>query len=158
MKNEINGLTKTQRYRLKNLEEYRKRKAAYAKTPEEREKRRLYQQTWRELNREKHNQQAKESHARNKHKHINKVRNYHLLSKYGITLQEKLKMINDQENKCKICNENFKSSRSTHLDHNHKTGEIRGILCHVCNTKLAWYEKHKNEIENYLKINIVCHK
>lgn len=44
MKND--GLTKHQRYRLKDLDAYRKRKREYAKTPAQREKRRAYQRLW----------------------------------------------------------------------------------------------------------------
>ena len=145
------GLNKWERYRLKNLEEYRERKREYAKSPEQRKKRAEYQAIWREKNREKHNEQAKKSHQKNKHKHVDKVKNYHLISKYGVTLDEKNKMIEEQKGKCKICGEEFKNSRSTHLDHCHNTGAIRGILCHVCNTKLAWFEKYSNEINVYLK-------
>jgi len=45
-------LTKDQKYRLKNLDSYRKRKREYVKTPEQREKRRQYMRLWREKNRE----------------------------------------------------------------------------------------------------------
>jgi hypothetical protein len=143
-------LTKWQRYRLKDMEAYRSKKREYAKSPEQRKKRAEYQAIWRAKNREKHNQQARESHNRNKAKHINRNRNYHLLKKYGITLEQKIEMIEIQEGKCKICNTEFSCTRATHVDHCHATGKIRGILCHVCNTKLAWYERHKEEIVNYL--------
>ena len=144
------GLTNTQRYRLKDLETYRKRKSEYVKTLEQREKRTAYMRLWREKNREKHNQQSKESQHRNKYKHIDRNRNAHLLRMYGITLEDKNKMIALQNNKCLICEKEFKNSRSTHLDHCHITGKVRGILCHVCNTKLAWYETYSNNIVNYL--------
>jgi len=135
---------------MQNLEKYRKRKREYAKTPDQRKKRTEYMRLWREKNRDKHNLQAKESHHRNKHKHIDRVRSYSLLIKYGITLENKLEMIRSQNFKCKICDKEFKNNRTTHIDHNHKTGEIRGILCHICNTKLGWYELYKNQINQYL--------
>ena len=28
--------------------------------------------------------------------------------------------------------------------------KFRGLLCSVCNRQLGWYEKYKNEIEDYL--------
>jgi hypothetical protein len=71
---------------MQNLEKYRKRKREYAKTPNERKKRTEYMRLWREKNRDKHNLQSNESHHRNKHKHIDKVKNYHLMKKYGINL------------------------------------------------------------------------
>lgn len=41
------GLTRWQRYRLKDVEAYRKRKREYAKTPKERAYRRNYMRVWR---------------------------------------------------------------------------------------------------------------
>lgn len=42
------------------------------------------------------------------------------------------------------------------IDHNHKTGEVRGLLCRVCNLALGWYESHRDKIsafEDYLREN-----
>ena len=36
------------------------------------------------------------------------------------------------------------------IDHDHKTNKFRGLLCFRCNRQLGWYEKYKDEIENYL--------
>ena len=36
------------------------------------------------------------------------------------------------------------------VDHDHKTNKFRGLLCYSCNTKLAWYENWKDNIERYL--------
>ena len=37
--------------------------------------------------------------------------------------------------KCDFCLKDFKNSKDRNLDHNHLTGEIRGILCMNCNVK-----------------------
>lgn len=37
---------------------------------------------------------------------------------------------------CKICGE----SRKLHVDHCHKTGKFRGILCHKCNRALGFFK------------------
>ena len=36
---------------------------------------------------------------------------------------------------CELCNNKFKSTTDRHLDHNHKTGEIRYIVCRSCNKR-----------------------
>jgi uncharacterized protein with PIN domain len=144
-------MNKHQRYRLKDVEGYRSRKAAYARTPEQRKHRVAYMRGWRLRNLEHNNKLARESHERNKHKHIERNRNRALLREYGITTYQKLEMIEAQNGRCAICNNEFVDSRRTHVDHCHETKAIRGILCVSCNTRLGWYEKHRTSIRQYMK-------
>ena len=37
------------------------------------------------------------------------------------------------ETHCDLCNKQFIKSQDRQLDHNHKTGEIRNIVCQKCN-------------------------
>lgn len=141
MKKKISdGLTKYQRYRLKNLEEYRKKKREWAKTEDQRKKRTEYMQIWREKNREQHNKLARESHSRNRLKPENVLyrKNYHYRTKYGISYEEFQEMILVQDNMCFLCNEIL---RKPHLDHSHETNKVRKILCVGCNTVLGRVEK-----------------
>lgn len=62
------GLSKWQRYRLKDLDAYRKRKKEYAKTEEQRKKRTEYMREYRAKNREKTNEQARKSHQKSREK------------------------------------------------------------------------------------------
>ena len=63
------------------------------------------------------------------------------MKKYGITLEIFNKMLKEQDGKCAICLEdNSKQNRSLHVDHNHKTGEVRQLLCSNCNTALGKIE------------------
>jgi len=151
------GLTKTQRYRLKDVEAYRKHKREYAKTPEERERRRLYQAKWRKENRDHYNAWAREYHHKNKEHWKSRQRWYRIKFTYNITEEEYQKMLDEQNGVCKICGNlptehgKNKMSKVLHIDHDHKTGEIRGLLCSRCNGALGWYEKCKEGIESYLK-------
>lgn len=71
--------------------------------------------------------------------------------------------INDDElnlllikNTCAICGNEFKSSKDKHIDHNHTTDKIRGVLCSRCNRFLGFYELYPDLIkkfEHYLKNN-----
>ncbi|WP_342671180.1 endonuclease VII domain-containing protein [Streptomyces chattanoogensis] len=53
--------------------------------------------------------------------------------KYGITVAQRDVMIADQNGLCPIC----QSSEPVHVDHCHKTGKVRGVLCFNCNSALG---------------------
>lgn len=73
----------------------------------------------------------------NKHKHIEQRKNSHLEKKYGITLKEYKKILSNQNGVCLICRN--KDIRKLAVDHNHKTGEIRGLLCGKCNQGIGLF-------------------
>lgn len=52
---------------------------------------------------------------------------------YGITPEQLKAKREGQNGKCEICKTDLKPGRQTHLDHCHKTGKIRALLCHECN-------------------------
>lgn len=65
-------------------------------------------------------------------------RERHLKQKYGIDLKQYEVMLKEQNYRCAICNKHqshFK--RSLHVDHDHKSGKIRGLLCFRCNHLLV---------------------
>lgn len=60
------------------------------------------------------------------------------LKRYNITIEEYNILLKQQYYNCAICKKhssNFK--RNLGIDHNHKTGEIRGLLCNNCNRLLG---------------------
>lgn len=51
-------------------------------------------------------------------------------------------MLIEQDGLCKICSKELylfspKKSTTAHVDHDHKTGKVRGLLCQECNTGLG---------------------
>lgn len=65
-------------------------------------------------------------------------RDRNLRFKFGITEEEYQWMLEDQNYVCAICWEPERVvGRSLAVDHDHKTGKIRGLLCHSCNTGLG---------------------
>lgn len=64
------------------------------------------------------------------------MRAYHLQRNYGLTLDEYNSMIEQQGGCCAICR-GSSNGKSWHVDHDHETGAIRGILCNGCNTALG---------------------
>ena len=66
-------------------------------------------------------------------------RKYDLKRTYGITLEEYNDMLKSQNNSCKICkSENAGGIHNKfYVDHCHKTGKVRGLLCTGCNLALG---------------------
>ena len=76
-----------------------------------------------------------------------------LKNKYDLTLEQYDQMFDAQNGRCEICGGLNKSGRRLAVDHNHDTGEIRGLLCNRCNGQLAALEDKtfKTVAEEYLK-------
>lgn len=65
------------------------------------------------------------------------ARKRHLRRKYGLTPEEFTTLLAIQGNSCSICQGQFLSTKATRVDHDHSSGEVRGILCHNCNALLG---------------------
>lgn len=60
----------------------------------------------------------------------------HLRRSYGITVEQYESMLAAQGGVCAICG-GPQTGKNWHVDHDHETGEVRGILCHGCNHALG---------------------
>lgn len=75
---------------------------------------------------------------------------------YGITVEDFDAMLRLQKNKCAVCLSSAPGGRWSRfaVDHCHKSGKVRGLLCMSCNTTLgryeSWYSEHKSRIDAYL--------
>jgi len=77
-----------------------------------------------------------------------------LKSKYGITLEQFENLLKSQGGVCRI----FKNKCSVYaylsVDHDHKTGQVRGLLCRSCNLVLGFAREEPEILEaaiTYLK-------
>ena len=71
----------------------------------------------------------------------------HLMRKYGITIEQYDRMSMDQNNVCRICSQP-QTDYKLAVDHDHKTGEIRGLLCQNCNTGLGKFQDNIQLLQN----------
>lgn len=80
-----------------------------------------------------------------------------VLKSYGVTVEEYNKLVIKQKGLCKICGSFPK--RKLSLDHDHKTGKIRGLLCNSCNMALGLFKDNTifllraSKYLNYAKSN-----
>lgn len=59
--------------------------------------------------------------------------------KYNMTLDEYNVMLENQNYKCAICGKTkSENGKSFAVDHNHKTGKVRGLLCNHCNVGIGY--------------------
>ena len=122
----------------------------------------LYVQEWRNRNKDKvakyrkkyYLKNKKEIYLRRKEKELEnperikilrkKWNRTHLLKRYGLTSYDYQKLFNSQNAQCAICS--ILINRDTaKIDHSHKTGKVRGLLCSRCNVALGHIEKSFND-------------
>lgn len=75
-----------------------------------------------------------------------RVTDTHRVRKYGLTEADFNKMFEAQGGKCAICRDALRPGRFTHVDHCHRTGRVRAILCRWCNARLGIIEGMPNDI------------
>jgi hypothetical protein len=121
-------MTPQQKWYRSNRELARERSRLSARKPASRKR----QKSWAEKNPDKVSAIKKRYRVR----HPDRVKADKLRRLYGLTLEEQQAMVEDQGGKCAICATNA----ATHVDHNHKTGEVRGILCNGCNRGLGFFK------------------
>lgn len=91
----------------------------------------------------------------------NRIKRNQNLRKYGLTFEDQEGMLREQNYKCAICGQEiflFGSSQKliAHVDHDHKTGKVRGLLCKECNSGLGKFRDNTEYLFiaiSYLKKN-----
>jgi hypothetical protein len=78
--------------------------------------------------------------------HPEKTKEYRQRYKYGISPVEYDTLFQNQGGRCAICRE--ESEKPLYVDHNHKTGEVRGLLCTKCNPALGLFNDSIIILEN----------
>jgi hypothetical protein len=83
---------------------------------------------------------AKKWRDANRDKHLASLRKSQLKMHYGMTPDDFDRMLASQGGKCAICGCTDPGGVGRfHVDHNHETRAVRGLLCHLCNVGLGHF-------------------
>lgn len=106
-----------------------------------------------EENKEKVRKYKSEYYYANREKCIEKDRKNKLKKKYNVTVEWYDAQLKAQNGKCLICEttEGGGRSSSLHVDHDHVTGEVRGLLCRSCNTGIGLFKENTELLKNAIK-------
>ena len=64
--------------------------------------------------------------------------NRHIKKRYNMDVSDYDKLLEEQGSACAICETTEPQGQGRfHIDHNHTTGEVRGLLCHSCNSGIG---------------------
>jgi DNA-directed RNA polymerase subunit RPC12/RpoP len=130
-------------------------------TEEQRQKRREREAKNRAKNIDKARETGRRSYRKNREKRLAYSKAYHsahrqehrecgLRHKYGLADIDVSALLEKQRGKCAICGDVFPSivgvadrdraARRPHIDHEHGTGKVRGLLCKKHNTGLGFFD------------------
>jgi len=79
-----------------------------------------------------------------------KGQDFYLKRIYGISLEDYMLMFERQNGRCAICSHVFdiKYKKNIHVDHCHRTGKVRGLLCSLCNAGLGNFKDNQEFLRN----------
>jgi hypothetical protein len=112
------------------------------------ERQRAWHKQWRDKNPDK----AREYTRRHREKiglahHAERAWARRIAAEYGMTPEDYLSLFDAQKGRCALCGAE-PSNRRLCVDHDHKTGQVRGLLCSLCNRTLgmqddnpAWFRR-----------------
>lgn len=110
-------------------------------TPEQIRKRKEYNQLLQVKQREA-SKQRKTNHKNNRFKRL-----------YGISLEERNTLTKNQNYQCKICGieETRLDNKGLVVDHCHKSGVVRGMLCGACNRAIGLLKENIDSLKKAIE-------
>jgi hypothetical protein len=99
---------------------------------------------WQQANAERHNAYQRRYRA----EHPQQLRAGHLRRVFNLSGEQYEALLNAQGGGCALCGREPRPGRSLHVDHNHKTGAVRGLLCFRCNAGIGQFREDKLRLAN----------
>ncbi len=100
--------------------------------------------------RKAHPEKVRATHLAWTRSHKDRVKHYNL-AKFGLTLDEYNNVLENQDGLCAICRKTEKENKSLAVDHNHSTGQVRGLLCSNCNRGLGLFQENIERLANAIR-------
>lgn len=122
----------SRRYRQTHQEATLEASREYHKT--HLEARRKACRNWAEKNREYNHRRFRDWAVKNREKLQQKFR----MKRFGVTEEQYQKLMQQQGGVCAICGESNQRLQALAVDHDHKSGKVRGLLCFLCNSVLGF--------------------
>lgn len=152
----VRGYARAYRERNKEKERERQKEVKVKKRSNDRDMYNAYMREWNSKNRERLNKERRER-LKNDPEYAERIRladrernaanpekskESNLKLNYGITLNDYKRMLEEQNNCCKICgiHKDNAGVKGLVVDHCHNEGHIRGLLCGKCNTGLGQFK------------------
>lgn len=118
---------------------------------------RAYHRQWYAENKEKKYKATKKWRTSHPEAHAAIQRRHYVKKMYGLTVHEYMSLLTAQGGVCGHCKSAPLEHRPLSIDHDHKTGAVRGLLCDGCNTLVSYFERLEQNptlvcsIREYLK-------
>jgi len=102
------------------------------------ERAKAYRENYESENREELNRKRRE--YRKKNPDITRGQWYR--QKYSLSLEEYQRLLDEQHSCCRLCHKpSWECRRRLVVDHDHRTGKVRALLCTTCNILVGYIEK-----------------
>lgn len=96
-----------------------------------------------------------EGSRKHRRKHRPEKRLKDVLTQRKLSMEDYLRMKEEQQNLCAICNKpETRRSRTPgditrlSIDHSHETNKVRGLLCHACNIGIGKFKESIETLES----------
>jgi len=87
---------------------------------------------------QKHKKEQKKNRKKYYEEHKEDRRKRDIFKEYNLLYEDWLKLWEEQDGKCAICEKSFIKISDAYIDHCHTTSKIRGLLCNKCNSALGF--------------------
>lgn len=103
-----------------------------------------YGQAWYQANRVKIADRRRAYRAENRY--VARDRRIYLRYTYDLSPDDFRDMLVGQAGRCLICDHVMQPGRDTHIDHDHRTGKVRGLLCERCNKGIGHFKDEPSRL------------